>query len=316
MNWRLFLLKTYMKEPGEQGGGGNSDFEWLSNLPEDVQAWPELKESGNDPEKFWKSMGEMRSRMGRSITLPGPDAGEDVIKSFHTRLMEKVPGLMLTPSSEDSEGIANVLRLMGHPEKADGYEVPEFDEKVFDKRYAEDLKAIAHKHGLTKAQFKGFFKDILDKQKEGFESRITIRDEAYKALTSEWGSATDQRVGDIKKFLQLSEAPADITSALGDKALDPDFMKWLYKVTQAVSLGEDSPFRIDTSERQNVMTPGEAQQTINEIMNNRKHPYWVASHPQHSAEVQRMLKLRALANPKLSTDPASLRGGAFVKGAS
>ena len=96
--------------------------EWKATLPESLQSWDEVTNS-DSPEKFWEQMSNQRKLIGDSIRIPSEEAGDDSWNAFNEKIMNKVPTLMRTPNSDDSDSINDVLKRLGKPEDVDGYKL-------------------------------------------------------------------------------------------------------------------------------------------------------------------------------------------------
>jgi hypothetical protein len=128
-----------------------------------------------------------------------------------------------------------------------------------------------------------------------------------QTLKQEWGMAFDERVNAAKAVAKETGAPEALIEAIENNSVGGEVYKWLYQVgTQLGSEGINSP---NISGRSTLMSPAEATERVNEIMANRKHPYWNAHDPQHKEAVKKVVELMKLANPDSSHDTGDLRAG-------
>lgn len=312
ISWMNRLFPIMLMADGDDGGGGDGDTAWRDTFPEPVREWDEFKNS-DSPEKFWGQVGEMRSHLGQSIRVPTEEAGDEQWSQFYTKLQTKVPGLMPKPNMEDETAMQTLYRQMGQPEKAEEYKIPEIDTQGVELQAdtAEAFRAVAHKHGLTQKQFEGVVTDFTALNvNAGLEMRKAAQTD-QASLQTEWGAAYDQNTGLVKSLAIKTNAPESLLKAIEHKQVDASTMKWMHKIatqfggSEGVNLLND-----DGGDQGLVMTPAEAQEKINDMMNNKDHAYWDGSHSQHEQAVKRMLELQKFANPTASTNVNDLRRGA------
>jgi hypothetical protein len=301
-------------DAGSGAGGGSSNgggvnggaVDWKASLPEPVRAWDEVKTS-DTPDKFWGQVSDMRSHLGTSIRIPGPDASQEAIAAFHQKLREKVPTLMPTPNPDDEASVLNTYKALGHPEKPEDYTVPTFTAPQgvqLDTSPIEGFRPIAHKYGLTKKQFEGIVNEMTQASIQAASQQQQAMDSEVGSLNTEWGHAFDQNYKKALDIAEKTQAPPALIDALRASKAQAQTVKWLHKLADAFRGEPQAGGDKNTSV---VMTPGEAKQRVAEIMNNRQHPYWVADHPNHRAAMENMLELRKFADPNASTDINTLR---------
>lgn len=268
--------------------------DWRENLtkvaPEYVTEWDEFK-NADSPEKFFDQLKNHRSMIGQSVRIPGSEAGEEQLSEFYNKLQSKVPGLMRTPNPDDPNQVRDVFSKLGLPEKPDDYNVAE--NIGIDSETLGAYRALAHEAGLTKAQFNKFISDLGGRSKQSAEQTDAQRKEDIAGLRGEWGAAFEQRAGICAKVAQRTGAPEGLCQAIEKGEADSKTMKWLYSLsTQMGSEGMNF-----TDSQAALPTPADIQGTIDDIMQNPQHPYWVPNHPNHRQAVDKMLDLRrALAN--------------------
>jgi hypothetical protein len=287
---------------GESGGdagtgdAGNAGGDWRESLDEDLR--------GSDIGSLAKSYVETKALQGSSIRIPGEDAGEDAVKEFNNKLIEKVPGVILKPNFDDETQSTEFFRALGMPETADGYELPEIEvpEGVsIDNERMEGLKAVAHKHGLTAKQFNSMMNDVLQSDIEGQVAVVKAAKESQIALKNEWGLAYDDNMASALRVAEATHAPEGLIAAMKAGELGPETAKWLHGMAAAFK-GEGSQFGDDNGGGNAKMTPAEAQAKISEIMDNKQHPYWNPSNPGNKAALERMIELQKFAHPTAGTE--------------
>ena len=220
-----------------------------------------------------------------------------------SKIMEKAPNLMVKPDITNAETMTAFYNSIGRPETSEGYkyEVPEGKDMPTD---FEGFSKTAHKFGLTNDQFKGILGEVLGTQWEAQDVMGAEQRDAIRNLTKKWGSAYDDQMAQVKNFLRLTDAPEGLVDLFIDEAMSPKEIEWLH----AIATQTKAPAELVTHDKeQNLVTPSEAMNRIQEMLNNDTHPYWKASDPRHNDAVQEMIRLQGLAHPDASTSVESLR---------
>jgi hypothetical protein len=229
-----------------------------------------------------------QAALGTSIRIPGPEAGDDAWKAFHTKLTDKVPNLIPMPDVENAEVMSALYKKMGRPDEATGYEHP----KDFDATKMADFAAAAHELGMSNKQYLG----LVTKLQEFTVTNTEAASEAFMAgirgLKQEWGITYEDNLQLIGSVMKGTEAPAMLQEMAADGKLDADTQKWLYNIGK--QLGTEG-INFNKDEFSSRVTPAEAKARVAEIMGDRKGPYWTAGHPQHQEYVQRVVDLNRAA---------------------
>ena len=92
---------------------------WRDNLSDELKAHKglaDVKDVGSLAQQFLDG----QAALGTSIRVPGPEAGEDAWKAFHTKLTDKVPTLIPTPDPDNPEVMGALYKKMGRPDEATG----------------------------------------------------------------------------------------------------------------------------------------------------------------------------------------------------
>ena len=289
---------------GALGDGANANAqlpEWANDLPEPVRQWDEVK-NADSPDKFWDQVANMRSRLGRSITIPGEDASDEDKAAFRDKLRKQVDGLVELPSDDDDEGWRNVWQQLGAPEEPTGYKLPEVDDPLMTDERAQQLAAIAHKAGMTRRQLEAWMSDLMTAEAEAVEQQQAQREEAMGELRKEWGLAYKERLALAEKMR------AEFFPHAEPDSLAPDDLKALAALGERFGK-EGGEFR-DQSGSGATMTPQDALVQISEIRNNPKHPYNNPQDPGYQAARDKMRRLYKMAYP----DDNSSQVGVGVQG--
>lgn len=209
-----------------------------------------------------------------------------------------VPGPHATPEER-----AAFFKAIGRPDKAEEYglTMPKtladgktpFPKELWNDDRANGFTKLAHEVGLTKAQVEALSKFDLEHSLKAHEAIATAQkaalDGAVADLKKEWGAAYPEQ-------LALAERAAKAIGLDGpanpELANNPAFIKAMAKV--GAMLGEDRA----AGARGTSHAPSDPKQQISAIMGDKKHPYWIAQHPEHANAVRQMAELRKLAHPE------------------
>ena len=191
--------------------------EWHDNLPDELKANATLAKY-ETPEAAYQGLIEANSRLGRSITIPSEDAGEDARTAYLTKLREAAPELTFHPDHADDHG-AEFWNMAGVPEDAKDYKPAEGFEGLPDD-YVENLRATAKAAGWTNKQFQN---TLVEFARE-FGEQNTAIEEAQTAdadiVTAKWGNAEADKKGAIAFFKKSLDTKAfDFTEYESSKAM-------------------------------------------------------------------------------------------------
>lgn len=252
----------------------------------------------------------MRGHLGQSIRIPSEEAGDEDWKTFNEKLVSKVPTLIKRPDPEDAEGMALLHKAMGHPETAENYEVPKFEtDTELDTSPIEVFRPIAHKYGLTQKQFAGIITEMTQGNVDASLEDQKTHAEAMQSLRTDWGLKYDTNMDKAKTVAKMTNAPAALQSSLELGTASADTLIWLTEMAERMG-GEPTNLINDKSQTGDILTPAEAKSRLNEILGDKKHPYWVKDHPDNKDAIAKVFKLQQMANPGASTSMDNLRAGA------
>lgn len=276
----------------ENSGGEGGGEHWSSAAPEFARGWDQVKNSETQ-EDFYNRVGELRSHVGNSIRIPGEDASAEDVQAFHTKLQEKVPGLMATPDMDNEETLNGLLKRMGRPDDVSGYSDVSGEELKFNDGQLADMKGLAHDLGLTKKQFEKLATIVggenfvsADKATESNAANIT-------AIQTEWGLSAEAKYQETVNFAKTAGAPEALVKALVAKEIDAPTVFWLNALAKGSSEKSNISHQPNNTSG-NVLTPMEAQERINEMLRNPDHAY----HHGDTIARKRMHEYMELANPE------------------
>lgn len=281
---------------GGAGDSGGAASDWRAALPEDIRGWQEVKDAP-DAATFYKQVGDMRSRMGRSITIPGEDAGDDARSQFYEKLQKQVPGLMPTPDYSNEDTATKTLRLMGAPEDASGYERVQLDGIDIPEERWSLLTSAAAEAGLTKAQFS----KVVSKVAGAEQAADITSNEQFRAdmdaLNLDWGLSKEGKVSAIKNLLSRTGAPPGLLASIDAGTAGAGTLRWLNSVLGGLN-GENNNFYKQEGAEGSLLSPDSAKIAISEIRNNKDHPYNNKHDPAHQAAREKVRALYRMAHPE------------------
>lgn len=276
------------------------DPNWRDTLPDEIKGDASLANFENIGQ-LAQGFLDAKTYQGASIKIPGEDAGEEDRKAFNSKLLDKVPGLMHKPDLENQEQAVEFYRSIGMPELAEGYKLPEFEvpegiEIQSDK--AEGFRQIAHKHGLTAAQFKGIMGDIFAQDVVVAQAGIDGSKANLAAVKEKFGMAHDDNMGKINTMMAKTGAPESLIEGVKNGLVGVETINWLYQMGKQMG-GEGFNFDDigDRDPKAARMTPEEARSAIDEINNNKDHAYWKGTGEEKKRATDRMIQLMQYANP-------------------
>lgn len=264
---------------GEENNNNNNGApDWKAALPEEIKAHPSMQN--------FKDVGDLaRSWVGAQALIG----------------VEKVP----VPKDANDPNLKLILSRLGHPEKPDGYKLPELKDlpQGFQVE-AERVKAfseVAHKTGLTNTQVAELYQWYVGQQAGMFTQTSQQLAEAKvsgeKALRAEWGTAYEAQVDLADKVLVkfAGEKAEELGKKFGN---DPTFIRMMASIGNQMSediLGVGSPKPGD-------MTPQAAQEEIKKILGDIKSPYYIQDHAEHQAMVDKVAGLYKIVHPGTESD--------------
>jgi len=271
--------------------------EGLKILPESIHEWDEVKNADNQ-EKFWDRISNMRKKFGTGVYQPGEDAGSDDWGKFTNKVIELSNGrLMPKPDLEDKEQKNALLKILGKPEDASGYEFAKIEgaPDLPDAR-KEFLAKTALELGLTKSQLKALDKTIRTADIEYKSEAQNAFNKEIKDLNLEWGLAYDDR---LNSAIKIAKA---FFPQIGDNVnLSASEIKSFHALSVQLGQGGQTEFTQQGDYVNSGITPDEASDKISEIRNNKSHPYHNVRDPGHNSAKRKMRELY-LAKNNLPSD--------------
>lgn len=260
--------------------------DWMENLP-DVLKTSGVLDQYDTQEAALQGLIDTKAVVGQSLRIPGDDASDDARNEFISKLITKVPNVMLKPDLDSEEQSANFYKTLGVPDAADKYKMP--DGVQVPPEAEAQFRESALSMNMTQGQFKTAITNMSKTMSESASEFDSKRDALTNKLRGEWGSAFDERMAMAKK---LHNENFKETTGVEFDDLDPIMLPGLFATAKAM-LGEGNQFGDQHVDTDPVMTPLEAETKISEMMGNKDHPYWKPEDSGHKAAQAKMMQLQA-----------------------
>jgi len=281
---------------------------WKDELNEDIKESPAFKDIGDDVNDLAKNYLDAQAHLGTSIRIPSEEASPEDVEAFHLKLQSKVPGLIATPDKEQPSSIEMFLQALGKPKEKDGYEVKPPDGIKVSEQQINLIKATAHEVGMTQDQLSGFMNKMYEQELDAADGRETELQGELLALKKDWGVTYDGRLSALTDNLLLSQAPAELTTAVKDGKIDSATVKWLD--TLFGKLGETNNLNPDDDNKGDPdVIPIEAAERATEIRTKLANGSIPAASAEYQALLKKLLKYEIMAHPDSSKDINALRAG-------
>tara|TARA_R100000315_G_C5216802_1_gene129633 strand:+ start:433 stop:1257 length:825 start_codon:yes stop_codon:yes gene_type:complete len=245
------------------GSGVGENQDWRDSLSDELRNDPTLQ-NYKDVESLAKTVVHQQKMIGNRIPLPKTDEEKNELYS-----------------------------KLGRPEDATNYEVqvPETHQQYFRNETIDEFKNVAHKIGLNNEQVNAlmdFQLGQIDNELQLQGSNLSVQKEEVEAsLKKEWGFDYDKNLRAAQRALQVygdDEVRALMDTEVGN---NPAVIKLFAR------LGKDVTEDMAQNTQNNGLnvSPLDAKQEIQKIMDDPKHPYFDAGHRDHKAAVEQMRQL-------------------------
>lgn len=285
-----------------------SEHEWHDSLPDELKGAPIFKpaEDGTikSVEQVVIDLTNLTQQAGNSLRMPGPDAGDDDIAAFQTKVMAKVPGLMVMPNIEDADNIAAHFGKMGKPATAEEYKTPDIE--GFELSNSGEVKAQAHAMNMTQAQFSSW----VTNQAAGMAAQGTAltaqHEEQTGVIKTEWGAAYEQNQIAVGKLLKENKlTPPELVEAFDKGELPATMMRYLLNLSELGA--EGGTFQQQTEGSDTIPVPEEAMSQLTEVENRLFAKGMRPGMPEYELLVAKRNKLMRQAYPDASVDASDMR---------
>jgi len=267
--------------PGNPSGDGSDEpkgnqsdvKDWRAGLDPVLAKDPSLATIKDIP-SLAKLAVEGQKMVGGSIRLPKPDAKPE----------------------EADKAWGDIYSKLGRPDSPDKYEfkiakeiekfLPEADVKAF--------KAAAHKAGLSTKQAQSVLDHYSGVLGANLAQMQAARKETEEALRGEWGAAFDRNVGLAARAV-VESGGKDLLKFLDETGLGnhPALVKAFAKIGSI--LADEGYMEGDI---EGSAAPTEARDRIQNILNDKSHPYWNTAASNHKEALAEMQGLYQIAYPE------------------
>ncbi len=262
---------------------------WKDQLPD------EIKTSGVlDDIKTIDQMATMvvngRKLQSNQISIPGEDVSPEKRDEFLKDLQSKIPDLVYVGEGAD---LGNIYDRMGRPKEATDYKLPDIPDPLKD-NFA-TLSVKAHELGVTDKQLSGITDSILGDYNNSLNKQAVAKETSTSAMKKEYGEAFEDRKTSTANFAKQVGFDDGFVDAVKDGMIGLDNMKAFDKLMG----GYESPgpkIGDELGQEFQHMTPGQAELKLDEIMNNKEHPYWDGANPAHDAAIAKVIELTRAAD--------------------
>lgn len=281
---------------------------WYDSLPEDLKSAPIFKpgEDGTvkSVEQVVLDLTNLTQVAGNSMRMPGPDADEEDMAKFQTRVMEKIPGLMVMPNAEDDDNVAAHFSKLGKPATPEEYKAPEIE--GFEVSDIGAIKAQAHAMHMTQKQFSAYITNQAEAHKAATEGRNTKNEEEQNVIKTEWGAAFEQNKSVVGKLLKENKlTPKELVEGFDNGTLPASTMRYLLNMAELGA--EDSTFQKQDEGGDVIPIPEEAQERLIEVEKQLFAKGMRPGKPEYTMLVNKRNKLMKQAYPDASLDSSSMR---------
>lgn len=237
--------------------------EWVKFVPQEHLATATKYQTFGD---FMKAHGELNSKIGQALFVPGKDATEEDWGKFYGKL--------------------------GRPNTADGYKAPEIDGITFEGDQARMFFDTAHKLGLNQAQAEGLMRMqgefVLAQQQQARQAM----QRAHQKLIQEWGDDAEANYEKARRAALLIYNNNELKAlGMADAEKHEAAKTWDPTIVQALARNSvmfDESRHIGRAERDAGKTDADLRDELEEIT--AKSDYWTSDKLQRRAqEISEML---------------------------
>jgi len=214
-------------------------------------------------------------------------------ETFVQSLPEDIQALGMARDSTSTEQFwKRVSDNLGMPAEASAYADIEGETIEFAEGQQAAIKSLALKAGLTRAQYKALAESIGSDAYTANSEATKAQKESDAKLQSQWGLAAEAKYQQAVDFAKSGGAPESLIAKLDSRTADADTMLWLSNLASKIAESPNATSQDNLNSGQ--ITPDEAQDQMEDIMNNPKHPY----HAGDKRAQEKMHRLMKAANPK------------------
>lgn len=217
---------------GQVGSEGAGSTSWRDTIGDDYRA---LADKFETPEALVKSYAEMEAYQGRSIALPGPDAGDEETAAFFEKLSKQKGAEAFLSERYGSQGV---------PDDPKGYEFTAPEGVEPDEALDGWFRETAHKLKLDGKRAGELYNEWNNLQVEAQKLQAEKAHASREALKKEWGPEYDQNLGAALSVVKRFDDPGAPELTADALTADPRVARMMMRIAKQV--GEHSMVRGDT----------------------------------------------------------------------
>jgi hypothetical protein len=249
--------------------------------------------------KALESYSQLESKMGSMYSIPSEDSGPEKWQEFEQRIAN-TGKFVSRPDSTDPEAMNKFYTQLGRPESAEDYKVQIAEEvrPYVDDNMYKNYTHVAHTAGLNNEQAQVLLDFEVQRMNQQAEHTMQVKAQAEQNLRQNWGAEYDTRLAGAKSAIGIySEKYPDAVNELlnGPAGNNPALIAMLSELGDSL---RESGHAGASGTPQYGMSSDDAKDKIQEIKDNKSHPYWSSHDPGHSAAVDKMKTLYSIAHPE------------------
>jgi hypothetical protein len=274
---------------------------WIEDLPAEVADSLSDEIKTNPTLQQYKTFEDVltghintKSALGRSVRIPGEDAGESDRAEFLEKLINNAPELMKKPDFADPMQSNEFYQTLGMPDEFSKYENPEGVSLDVDTEA--ELREILHAAKLTNKQYQEVFTKFASMSDQTVENNQTVKTHEMEELAGKWGVTLDARLSAAKKMNDEFYPGRDFDN------LSSGELQALHNIhTSVTGKGAQAPSQPGTP---GGMTPQEAQEQAAEIMTRIHDPKSELSHKEKMDLQDKRIRILQTYVPKYANEAA------------
>lgn len=245
---------------------------WRDSLPQELRDKP-IVANATDLTHLIQNTVDLESKMGRSLTIPLPDASADEWGLFHDKALKNSDKLVLMDNKDD------IYTKLGKPEDKDGYKGDP------DKEYSVDvdaLKQTAFELNLSQEQFFDLLNGSQTKINKQLEDGKAKNDGERATLYEEWGAAKANKLEAVDAMMDLFNFPDSVKESIKGN-MPAEVLNAMSRMAESIS-GEKIQAAHDKTSGASLYTPGEANALVTKTMAHEA--FRDRMHPEHKQVMQ------------------------------
>ena len=231
---------------------------------------------------------QLETYQHQQVRFPSKEASEEDVSKFNQKMLDN--GFYKAPSQDDPDSVREVLKLLGTPAEAQGYQFEAVEGFEGDAESEGAFKAIAHEAGLTTAQANQIHNWLGSNIAKDAAESGKVAEAAMGELKGEWGQAFDHKVEQAKNAASMIEERVpgitEYFDQMADQGYDANMIRLMDAVSEMLSESGATP-----SAPRETLTKAEALARVEEIRRNEQHPANDDTHPDYDVHKQAYIDL-------------------------